>query len=100
MGKKKKYVYLEFSINTITLGKVYFELYNDEGIEKSIENFLSLCKGNEYHSIYSNEMLTYKNCKIEKIKKNKSIKCGYLRNKAHSGSNSCASRMLNRLLRL
>ncbi|CXI79161.1 peptidyl-prolyl cis-trans isomerase, putative [Plasmodium berghei] len=86
MGKKKKYVYLEFSINTITLGKVYFELYNDEGIEKSIENFLSLCKGNEYHSIYSNEMLTYKNCKIEKIKKNKSIKCGYLRNKAHSGN--------------
>ncbi|SCM23189.1 peptidyl-prolyl cis-trans isomerase, putative [Plasmodium chabaudi adami] len=88
MGKKKKYVYLEFSINTITLGKVYFELYNDEEIEKSTDNFLSLCKGNKYHSIYSNEMLTYKNCKIEKIKKNKSIKCGYLRNKVRSGNSS------------
>ncbi|CRG98498.1 peptidyl-prolyl cis-trans isomerase, putative [Plasmodium relictum] len=80
MGRKK-YVYLEFSINTIILGKVYFELFNDEEIKKSTENFLNLCKGNKYHSIYSDEILSYKNCKVEKIKKNKCIKSGYLRNK-------------------
>ncbi|ETW43541.1 isomerase [Plasmodium falciparum IGH-CR14] len=79
--KKKKYVYLEFSINRITLGKVYFELFNDEEIKKSVDNFLSLCKGQDYHSIYSNDILSYKYCKIERIKKGKCIKSGYLRNK-------------------
>ncbi|KYO00634.1 peptidyl-prolyl cis-trans isomerase [Plasmodium gaboni] len=85
--KKKKYVFLEFSINRITLGKVYFELFNDEEIKKSVNNFLNLCKGQDYHSIYSNEILSYKNCMIEKIKKGKCIKTGYLRNKININDN-------------
>ncbi|CRG93090.1 peptidyl-prolyl cis-trans isomerase, putative [Plasmodium gallinaceum] len=85
MGRKK-YVYLEFSINTIILGKVYFELFCDEEIKKSVDNFLNLCRGNIYHSIYSDEMLTYKNCRVEKIKKNKCIKSGYLRDKISNGN--------------
>ncbi|SBT31076.1 peptidyl-prolyl cis-trans isomerase, putative (CYP81) [Plasmodium ovale wallikeri] len=77
MGKKR-YVYLEFSVNTVILGKVYFEMFNDDEIKKSVENFTSICKGNQYHSIYSGDVLTYKNCLVEKIKKHKSIKCGNL----------------------
>lgn len=85
MGKKR-YAFLEFSINSITLGNVYFELFPDDEIEKSVENFLALCRGGKYHSIYSDELLSYKNCKIEKIKKNKCIKCGYLQNKVNKES--------------
>ncbi|GAW79004.1 peptidyl-prolyl cis-trans isomerase [Plasmodium gonderi] len=77
MGNKK-YVYIQLSMNNIVLGKVYIELFNDPEVKNSVENFLCLCRGNKYHSIYSGETLTYKNCIIEKVKKNKCIKSGYL----------------------
>ncbi|SBS79959.1 peptidyl-prolyl cis-trans isomerase, putative [Plasmodium ovale] len=83
MGKKR-YVYLEFSVNTVILGKVYFELFNDDEIKKSVDNFTSICKGNQYHSIYSGDVLTYKNCLVEKVKKDKCIKCGNLTKKIKS----------------
>ncbi|KJP85278.1 hypothetical protein AK88_05089 [Plasmodium fragile] len=78
MGKKK-YVYLQLSMNSIVLGKVYIQLFDDAEVKNSVENFLSLCRGNKYHSVYSGEPLSYKHCIVEKVKKNKCIKSGYLR---------------------
>ncbi|CAG9485095.1 unnamed protein product [Plasmodium vivax] len=78
MGKKR-YAYLQLSINGIVLGKVYIQLFDDAEVKNSVDNFLSLCRGNRHHSMFTGEPLTYKHCVIEKVKQNKCIKSGYLR---------------------
>jgi cyclophilin family peptidyl-prolyl cis-trans isomerase len=55
------YVYLDISINKVEMGRLTFQLYNNE-LPITCENFRQLCTGEN-----KDKSLTYKNCPIHRI---------------------------------